>query len=104
MNSMIPILLYHSVAARVAPQFSRWAVRPAMFAAPLAYLHDHKFTPLTVSQLVFLMTQADHHLPERPVVITFDDGLADFYTEALPRLQEYGFSATLYLTTGFVGG
>ncbi len=42
--------------------------------------------------------------PERPVVLTFDDGFADFFTETLPVLQQYNFTATLYIATGFVGG
>jgi peptidoglycan/xylan/chitin deacetylase (PgdA/CDA1 family) len=69
----------------------------------MAYLHDHRYTPLTVTQ--FAQALADYHvrLPERPVVITFDDGLADFYTDALPILAQHGFRATLYVTTGFVG-
>lgn len=43
-------------------------------------------------------------MPGRPVVITFDDGFADFYSAALPVLRQYGFTATLYVATAFVGG
>ncbi|MGH7870054.1 MAG: polysaccharide deacetylase family protein [Candidatus Dormibacteraceae bacterium] len=43
-------------------------------------------------------------VPEKTVVITFDDGFADFYREALPLLQNYRYTATLYVATGFVGG
>jgi peptidoglycan/xylan/chitin deacetylase (PgdA/CDA1 family) len=35
--------------------------------------------------------------------LTFDDGYADFYTDALPTLQRYGFTATLYVATAFIG-
>ena len=104
MDKPIPILLYHSVAEQVAPGFRRWCVHPQLFAAHMAYLHEHRYTPLTVSQLVQAMHDPRVHLPPRPVVLTFDDALADFYTGALPVLTRYGFAATLYIPTGFVGG
>ena len=45
----------------------------------------------------------DRQLPPRPVVLTFDDGYADFYTAALPLLQRYHCTATLYIITDYVG-
>jgi peptidoglycan/xylan/chitin deacetylase (PgdA/CDA1 family) len=104
MATLVPILLYHSISEHVAPRFRRWAVRPDTFAAHMAYLQDRHYTPLTVTQLAQAMTDSSLHLPDRPVVVTIDDGLADFYTGALPVLTHYGFPATLYVTTGFVGG
>jgi peptidoglycan/xylan/chitin deacetylase (PgdA/CDA1 family) len=41
-------------------------------------------------------------LPTRPIVITFDDGYADFHAEALPILDQFGFAATLFVTTGWL--
>lgn len=38
----------------------------------------------------------------RPVVITFDDGYQDFYTEAVPVMREFGFTATMYLPTAYI--
>ncbi len=43
-------------------------------------------------------------LPERAAAITFDDGYADNYTEALPVLREHGMSATFFVATGFLDG
>ena len=41
-------------------------------------------------------------LPARPVVLTFDDGFADFHREVLPLLRDYGFTATVFVTTGWI--
>jgi peptidoglycan/xylan/chitin deacetylase (PgdA/CDA1 family) len=103
MNTAIPILLYHSIATDATPQFKKWTVAPEVFAAQVAYLHAHQYTPITVTQLGQAMANGRSYLPYRPVVITFDDGLADFYTTALPILTYYDFVATLYIATGFIG-
>src|SRR4030088_3603267 len=42
-------------------------------------------------------------LPSRPVVLTFDDGYADFFTAAVPVLQSHGFTATSFVITGRMG-
>jgi len=50
--------------------------------------------------------QIFHHStipPNKYVVLTFDDGYQDFLTEALPVLQDFGYAATLFITTGFIG-
>lgn len=99
----IPILMYHSISEYATPAYKAFAVPPALFADHLAYLCKYGYTALTVSQLVHTVAQGEAALPERPVVITFDDGFADFFTAALPVLRQYNFPATLYLTTGFIG-
>ena len=104
MATLVPILLYHSISAQATSQYRQWAIRPDTFAAHMAYLHSRHYTPMTVTQLAQAMMTGSARLPDRPVVVTVDDGLADFYTGALPVLAHYGFPATLYVTTGFVGG
>ena len=100
----IPILLYHSISDTASERFRRWTVRPEQFAAQVAHLRARSYTPLTVAQLAAATARNPADLPPRPVVLTFDDGFADFYDRALPVLQEHRFTATLYVTTGFVGG
>ena len=103
MNAPVPILLYHSVASTAAPRFRKWALSPEMFAAHMAYLHDQRYTPLTVTQLVRAMAAKAEGWPSRPIVISFDDGYADFLVGAWPSLKQYVFAATLYVVTKYVG-
>ena len=102
-KKQIPILMYHSIAQSTNPKFKQFAVPPALFAEHMTYLRQHSYTPINVTQLVCMFLQGKFALPERPVVLTFDDGFADFYTNALPVLQQCGFTATLYIATGFIG-
>lgn len=100
----IPILMYHSISNHATPKFKQFTVSPQLFAEHMAYLHQHRYTPMTVTEFVAAQSQIGAKLPERPVILTFDDGFADFYAEALPVLRRYGFAATLYVATGFING
>ena len=75
---------------------------PERLDEQLDYLSTHGYTPLTVSDYVQRIAD-DRQLPPRPVVLTFDDGYADFYTAALPLLQKYHATATLYIITDYIG-
>jgi peptidoglycan/xylan/chitin deacetylase (PgdA/CDA1 family) len=94
--------MYHEIAdATDTP--SALAVSPEVFAGHLAYLRDAGFNPVTAGELSAVLADGTGTLPERPVVLTFDDGYGDFYTQALPLLKRNGFTATLFQTTGWVG-
>lgn len=98
----VPILMYHSISRCENPRFRRFTVTPERFEEQLDYLSTHGYTPLTVSDYVQRVAD-ERQLPPRPIVLTFDDGYADFYTAALPRLRKYHATATLYIVTGYVG-
>jgi peptidoglycan/xylan/chitin deacetylase (PgdA/CDA1 family) len=97
----VPILMYHEIAGPSQTR-SQLAVPPGNFASQLGYLHDAGFQTITAGTLAESMNGGAGRLPERAVVLTFDDGFADFYQQALPLLARYGFTATLYVTTGWV--
>jgi peptidoglycan/xylan/chitin deacetylase (PgdA/CDA1 family) len=97
----VPILMYHEIADG-SQTSSRLAVSPAAFAAQLAYLRDAGFTSVTAGSLSACLADDMGKLPQRLVVLTFDDGYKDFYDEALPMLDQHGFTGTLFMTSGFI--
>lgn len=102
MRQPIPILMYHSVSDQADQRYQTWNISPAEFAAQMTYLRTAGYNPIGISTFVAALRQ-EGPLPERPVVLTFDDGLADFATGALPILVAHQFPATLYVVTGYVG-
>jgi peptidoglycan/xylan/chitin deacetylase (PgdA/CDA1 family) len=101
----IPILMYHSVSARPPATTAALAVSPSAFADQMALLADGGYTPVTLAAATASLHGSSPTVPprpRRPVVITFDDGYADFHEEALAVLDRYGFPATVFLTTGWV--
>ncbi len=96
----IPILLYHEVTAK--PMLPRHlAVRPEDFALQVGYMTGGGFASLRGADLARLRRNG-RELPERPVVLTFDDGFADVHERALPLLASHGVTGTLFVTTGWI--
>ena len=82
----VPILLYHSVLSDSA-RAGDYVVSPAVFRADMDYLRSHGYTAVFLSQLYAYET-AGTPLPEKPVVITLDDGYLNNLTNVLPILRE----------------
>ncbi|GAA3402308.1 polysaccharide deacetylase family protein [Paenibacillus hodogayensis] len=95
----IPVLNYHSIG--VEPD-NNAVLDPRKLDEQMAYLADQGYTALTLRQFIGIWDGAAN-VPAKPVLLTFDDGYTDNYTEALPILQKYGFTATLFVSPGMVG-
>jgi peptidoglycan/xylan/chitin deacetylase (PgdA/CDA1 family) len=76
-------------------------VSPDSFEEQVSYLVEDGFTGMTFSDLADAF-ETGRPLPKRPVVLTFDDGYADFASEAWPILRSYDFPATVFVTTGWM--
>src|SRR5215217_516018 len=93
------ILMYHRVAE---PPSDPWglAVEPRRFAQHLEVLRQHA-QPMRLHQLSRALLEGD--LPDRSVIVTFDDGYVDNFHNAKPLLKHYDIPATVFLTTGYIG-
>lgn len=94
----IPILMYHSVAHNNV----FFTVKQEIFAKQMKYLKDDCYQIIRLADLVSFL-EKDGELPQKAVVITFDDGFEDNYNNAFPILKKYNFPATIFLATGLVG-
>jgi len=100
----IPILMYHSISEPGAdsrhPYFGT-VTSPAVFEQQMRYLHDSGFEMLSPAD-IFANGETSIRIVRKPVIITFDDGFRDFYTNAQPILAKYGFTAVMYLPTAYI--
>ncbi|MBO0745861.1 MAG: polysaccharide deacetylase family protein, partial [Candidatus Dormibacteraeota bacterium] len=102
----VPILMYHYIG-QVAPGnpnpqlAAGLTVSPGMFQQQMAWLAANGYHPITMAMLCGYL-QGANDLPAKPVALTFDDGYADFYTNAFPILSQYHFTATTFIISGFI--
>lgn len=98
----ILVLEYHQVAEHVPEDEWIYNVPPEDFCAQLDYLKAEGYT--TISMLDYAKARKGKlTLPEKPVILTFDDGYANNYTELMPILGKYGAKATAYVITNSIG-
>ena len=96
---VVPILMYHYVSELPADAdvYRRdLTVSPGAFDAQLQYLDEAGYHPITLTDLYLNLTEG-YPLPEKPVVLTFDDGYRDAYEVVFPKLLDHGFPATFFV-------
>lgn len=101
-DKQIPVLMYHSIAdnSKVTDNVSKSIILPPeVFKQQMQYLKDNGYTTLTLDEL-YNFLKNDKPVPEKSVVLTFDDAYEDNYTNAYPILKEFGFRATIFVITG----
>jgi peptidoglycan/xylan/chitin deacetylase (PgdA/CDA1 family) len=96
-----PILLYHHVDGEST--LSRYNVAIPDFKAQMQHLDELGFTPIPLSTFLDVLLNGGR-LPEKPVVITFDDGHLSVYENAFPIMQELGFPGVFYIVANRING
>lgn len=87
--------MYHMISEHLPKnksKFNRLRVKPSEFEKQLIWLKKNGFTSFTLSELVNLEV-----IPNKAVVLSFDDGYEDNFIKAFPLLEKYNFKATIYI-------
>jgi peptidoglycan/xylan/chitin deacetylase (PgdA/CDA1 family) len=100
----VAILYYHYIEINPNPTGdpgrSNLLVTPANFDAQLGYLKINGWTPISLDLLSESFANPKV-LPAKPIILTFDDGYSDFYSNAWPIIQKYNFKVTLFVMSRF---
>ena len=80
----------------------KYCLSPQIFSSQMSWLAGHGYTPISLEALL-ACRKSEVILPDKPVMITFDDGYQDLIRYAVPVLQKYAFPAIFYLVAGMVG-
>lgn len=94
--SSIPVVMYH----HVLPMGGGLAVTPEIFEDHLAALQRNGWQTLSGKEFLHLLQSGN--IPDKTVLLTFDDGFADNYVYAYPILKRYGMKALLFVATSFI--
>ena len=93
----VPVLMYH----HVSPAPGLITISPQNFRAQMRWLAAHGWRGITCDDFASFLK--GEQLPDRSVLITFDDGYLDNWVHAAPILAEFGLHAVLFLITGRIG-
>ena len=97
----VPILCYHQFSN--GRSTDRMIMPRASFVAQMEYLKNNNYNVITLTDLEGFL-KASRPIPPRSVVITVDDGFRSAYDIAYPVLKTYGFRATFFIYSDFLGG
>lgn len=95
----LPIIMYHSIL-RDPARAGKYIVSPQTLENDLIYLKNHGYHSLTASELAQLVLKGDK-LPEKPIMLTFDDGYLNNLTYLLPLLERYDMKAVVSIVGSY---
>ncbi|MDJ0365121.1 polysaccharide deacetylase family protein [Hymenobacter sp. H14-R3] len=99
----MPVLMYHKIPDAAIATKHQIFVTKEHFTKHLAYFKSHAISPITFQDYQDFASgrRPLAEFPRRPIVLTFDDGYLDNYTNLLPLMQQYGYRGVMYLLGDF---
>lgn len=102
-TGQLRILAYHRIADSGPDSLRAFRVSPSAFDEQLHRLREEGYRGVTPDEWR-VASRTRRPLPGKALMITFDDGYRDFADTAWPLLERHGFTATVFVVTGAVGG
>ena len=99
----LPVLMYHHVGPYRPGTYRPITISPEQFERQVQWLARRGYAGITSSDWLRWLREGKG-LPEKPILLTFDDAYADVAQFALPILKRYGFNAAVFVVTGRLGG
>lgn len=101
----VPVFMYHHVSNRPTTNLLDYSltVTATEFLRQLDWLQAQGYTSINMTEL-FDALYYGKALPPHPMILTFDDGYEDMYTDALPVLLAHHYRGVFYIITGMIGG
>jgi peptidoglycan/xylan/chitin deacetylase (PgdA/CDA1 family) len=97
---LVPVLVYHNISAQEKGKLS---IAARVFDSQIRQLHAEGFHAIRLADFM-AFTAGRRQLPRKSVLLTFDDGYKAFINFARPILKDYGYGATLFVYSDFLGG
>lgn len=101
-QTTVPILMYHNINPSYSPDRALVEMTQAEFKDQMTALLDNEYTPISLYDYKDWVN-GEKNLPEKPVIITFDDGYLNNYTHAFPIIKELKIPVTIFVITGRMG-
>ena len=89
----IPVVMYHHINKN-SKYWNDYTISPEQFREDLEYIRESGYNVITAKQLIDF-ADGRGELPEKPIMLTFDDGFESFLTYAVPLLEEYNMPAVM---------
>lgn len=102
--AQLPVLMYHHIQTKesaIADKQTALTVYTDVFKNQMQYLKNKNYNVLTLNDLINFFDSGTG-IPKHSVLLTFDDGYQDFYTDAYPVLSNFGFHSTMFTPTGLI--
>lgn len=101
-DNRIPVIMYHDIVKERGPKSVWFDCTTAEFTKHLEFIKEHGIQPISLAALHEHLTRGKA-VPEKAIVLTFDDNYQGFYDNAYPLLKQYNYPAAMFVHTNYVG-